>query len=996
MLPRALTTGEKIAIRANGQFTELFLVIPKPASVYTARVNGAPGSTDQLTQITYDGGSGTLADVLPGMTLFVGSTAGAYDRGQARIRKTPTSSIFYIGTESEIDVQDNDYLTIMDEFGLWQRPVRAVSATEAYMDYDVAYSAQHTSRLPVVVMGGPAVVTLVGGAAVATFDASESWEPGGGTPSFSWAASTADSIDDDTSATPAITFSSTGRHRVSCTVTIDGTANTRYEYVYVLGDDFAPVTQFRLNNLSGSKVEGGYTFGLTLYAEAALADVRDRAQVLLCERTYGGGQVTALGYATGRENILAVGWIAGETLEWSPDVSSVTFQCDGAHAWLNRITAYPQGLEDTGGTTAASAWTNYNNLTVTAMMWHLLTWRSTVAQAIDCHVEANSLRAVELSAAASTLWEQIQTIAGIRLLAAPCSDRLSRLFIQIDAQFRSEDARTGVADVLTLTAADWRPPLRLTRAPVSDTCQVDLSGVGYDGANATAYFALAPGRTFRRFGRVRAQQSLLIASQAHANALAGLVAGQANNLYPVVPLQLAGRLDRFIDLAPDCYLMLAMDAASTPRATAFNGRLLPRRIDYSWDAAVGVLLAALETEAETGAMLAVTGDAPPSEPVPPPSTPPGNPTPPDLPKTAYLLTRTKVARTRNMQSAAPNYTDITGALTGDLHEIILDPWHPATVAWAVTEDGIYRTANLDDAAPTWTLKKSASAMMSEWGGGGTFTGFHRIKGNITAEGLFFVMVGVLGTNAIVIGHTHDNGATWTWVTAISGSVFLGIQTLEVGQHNGNIVVTGCQPAGGHALALISTDGGHTFNNYYNPGSGDQTVADALLPLNDNPSDAVGYLLLDQYLGESGNPSVVRTTDGGAHWTDITPSGFGQNPSTVYGQAHRLGDYTADRQRLYASDGYQFFYSQDAGDNFTRRSSFSISASFGGFPYNNGILYRLAAETLTTPSSGAIFASVDGGYTWLDKTGDWGSVIGDWDSQGDTAGGPDIIPLWVEL
>lgn len=999
MLPRATTSGERAAIRADGQWTELYLIIPSPASVYTARVNGAPASTDQLTTITFDGGSGTLADVLPGMTVWIGSSAGAYDRGQARIRKAPISGTFYIGTESEIDVQDNDYLTVVDEFGLWQRPVRAVSASEAYMDYDVAYSDQHTDRLPVVLTGGPAVVDLVGGLAVATFDASDSWEPGGGSPTFSWDAPTADGIDDDTSATPAITFSSAGRHRVSCTVTIDGQANTRYEYVYVLGPGFAATTQFRLTHLSGSKAEGGYTFGLTLYAEATLTAIRDRAQVLLCERVRSGGQPAALGYATGRENVLAVGWIAGETLEWSPDLASVSFQVEGAQAWLSRITAYPQGLEDTGGETAASAWTNYSHLTVTAMLWHLLTWRSTVAQALDCYVEASTLRAVELSAVASTLWEQITTIAGIRLLAAPCCDCLSRLFIQIDAQYRADDARTGVAEVHTLTPADWQPPLRITRATVTEACQVDLSGVGYDGTDATAYFSLAPGRTFRRFGRVRSQQSLLIADQDHANTLAGLVAGQANNPYPLVAVSLAGRLDRFLDIAPDCYVRLAVAAGDTPRGVSFSRRLLVRRIEYSWDGASGSLLSTLEGEAETFETLAVTGDAPPAEPEPPPSDPPDEPEePPPTPgegtgDLVYVVTTGKIMRTRDFLSASPTWEDITGAASGTFTAFILDPWDPKNSAYLLSTATLYYCADLDSASPTWTsvLTASAVATAKSW----SSVTFAHLASPITAAGR--VCVGGRSTSSsglVFASVTDDYGGSWTHTavtTGLSGdSADYGVRRVIADLATAGTYYLLQGPSNRGPGIKATYDNGATWN-YVGSGYGGAFQRLYCFEIGYDPSPS----LVQQYwYVQEDFHQIYASSDYGVNFSDKSPGGA-TNPSPEYGRIS-LNAATADQQDIMFADprenvgldqSVHIFRSYDGGATWPVNidTDLRLIEALGRWPYDPERVFLLGHNG----STWRIYYSANGGVTLQDKTGNWAAEAG-----GAFTNGVMIVPVWV--
>jgi len=92
---RALTAPELALVRSQGQWSKLSLIIPKSTTVYTARVNQTV-FTDPMVAVTYDGGSGTLADVLVGMTMLIGSAAGLSDRGIVRIRAVPTATAFYI------------------------------------------------------------------------------------------------------------------------------------------------------------------------------------------------------------------------------------------------------------------------------------------------------------------------------------------------------------------------------------------------------------------------------------------------------------------------------------------------------------------------------------------------------------------------------------------------------------------------------------------------------------------------------------------------------------------------------------------------------------------------------------------------------------------------------------------------------------------------------------------------------------------------------------
>lgn len=614
-LARPVTTDEKTKLRRDGQWSSLYLWIDNPLTaqtpaVYTARVNGAPGSMDQVASIAYDGGAGTLSNVKVGMSLWLGSSAGKYDKGQARIRIAPDGSNFYIGEESEISIADDDYITVVDEFSIgdiWARHIRIVSTTP-YEDYNIAYSNQHSARAPIPVLGLDAVVELVGNTVTVGFDATDSWVPGGGSKTYSWAAPGASATSGLTTATPTMTYNATGRYRVAGTVTIGGVSFTGYRYVRVWNAGDPLTTQFTLGNIEGSLAEGGWSFQVTLYSntDADISAVRDRAKVVLCAKDYYGSECVSLGYVEGRENIVASGWIAGETIHWSPEQGSVTFQVRGPQYWFGQVPAFPVGLEHVNSSPVA--WTQYQNLTVDAVLWHLLMWRTTAPICIDCRVKADTRLAVSLEAPASNLWEQMKVLAQQSILANIYCNRYGQLFEEIESQY--SDDRSTIVEVMDLEKTDLIRDVDFERIVVNPVSRVDLSGVAFDGTTPAAYCALSPGNVFGRFGAVQVQDRLLLSGQAQAVTLAGLLLGHLNNEYPRLPLKLAEN-NRFLDIAPAMYIRLTLDAGDTIRGISFTlKRFIPRRITYVFNAKTGMLMPEIEFEAETFQQLAIATNCP--------------------------------------------------------------------------------------------------------------------------------------------------------------------------------------------------------------------------------------------------------------------------------------------------------------------------------------------------------------------------------------------------
>ena len=313
--PRAMTSPELALFRANQQSSQIYMAIHNPATVYTAMVNQTFSSLDEVVQVTYDTGSGTLADVLPGMTMYVGSAAGLSDLGMCRIRQTPTSSIFYVGENADIFWADNVYLTIVDDFAPWARHLWIANKVP-YMDYNIAYTDQHTNTTPIPVLGPRYVpVWMTGSSVTVHFDASLSYcLPDTSISGFVWTFPGSTSSAGTGTATPTATYNAAGTYRAACQVqAANGNYTNAYVYVCVFTSATPPITQFDLKSCSGSYTDGGWQFSVTMWDQASLPTVRDRAKVVLFAKDYYGTTEQEMGQIQYRENIIAEGWIDGES-----------------------------------------------------------------------------------------------------------------------------------------------------------------------------------------------------------------------------------------------------------------------------------------------------------------------------------------------------------------------------------------------------------------------------------------------------------------------------------------------------------------------------------------------------------------------------------------------------------------------------------------------------------------------------------------------------------
>jgi len=308
---RDASTDELAYLRTHGQHSKLYLAFPQPAIVFKALVNDAAPNCDMTVWISYDGastygyGGNAYQNILPDMTLWVGSSEGACDLGIARIRKAASATKLFIGRTSEVKFADEMFLTVIDEYGLWPRIkyIQEGPAHVDFMDFDVAYvpgaDGQHSKLAPIVIMGPDRVLWYQGllathpGNSISTqMDASASYSLSSvGAATYLWTCATG-TIDDDDIANPNIHFHAIGTHRVSCTVTIDGVSFTGHRTIVVFDNSALPVSDFKLNSCAGDYETGGWNFKVTMYDSADLPLVRDRAKCILFSRDWYGDITT--------------------------------------------------------------------------------------------------------------------------------------------------------------------------------------------------------------------------------------------------------------------------------------------------------------------------------------------------------------------------------------------------------------------------------------------------------------------------------------------------------------------------------------------------------------------------------------------------------------------------------------------------------------------------------------------------------------------------------
>lgn len=301
----ALSSGNYDSLRGTSTVRPSFagsvnLSLCPNTTVYSARVNQASFAAS-FAQVTYDGGSGTLANVRTDMTILfsrTNSAAAAYHVG--RIRKTPGAATFYIN-ETSADIQDNDYIFVLDDFRIWDK-LHRVSGGAILLDYELTFR----QLLPIIynLKSAYAGEIATGGSSVAFSFAPLAVAATSGATISAWAWSVGDgTITVGSSSTQNITATFPAGFRwIHLTVTDSGgRATTRHIPVWV-HDDTYPVQLLAHDDLEvTADIEGGFNGSVTAFD--SISAVLDNTLVCAWGADTYNGTVTSI---TG-DNIILLG-----------------------------------------------------------------------------------------------------------------------------------------------------------------------------------------------------------------------------------------------------------------------------------------------------------------------------------------------------------------------------------------------------------------------------------------------------------------------------------------------------------------------------------------------------------------------------------------------------------------------------------------------------------------------------------------------------------------
>lgn len=596
----ALGSTDLANLRGTGAHTYRgYLAIVPQTSFATARVNQTT-FTRPLAQITVDNTSAEWLNVLPGMTCWIGTTAGTYNVGVFRVRATPGASTLYLQELSTGDfgripnittrlISDNDYITIISDFSLWSVFPRIAYSGGAdgtfYKDYNVAYTDQNETggAVPGVVNIGTHQQGTISGSDVSlsftctahAFDgtiSSYAWNFGDGTPSTA------------TGVGPHSVDFPEGNRWIRCTVTFSGGATvTAYRHVWAWGDTN---TSYTITSAQSRKTKQGRRMTARIVGSAYHANpIRQGAMVMYYETTL-------------YDNSDSIASAASQFTGW---VSKVTFigQADGLNEYeveiVGALELSRQMVLHAQQLTVAANPAHWQQVSaglshIDFFTFYLLHYHTTLTKLFDFH--RSTLTGYTFPAWKSdrgNATDEINRVLGrLNLSMTQDSDGSMRL-VRDPSMLETSTLRNALVTRISLTEGDVKA-IRFTRNlwPLVGQVQANGFSVGTDSAATVVYKSYAPGQTGGQGAGIEVLDNQLLGggsltAEAELNARSANLYAKANRPYEGVSLDMArGNYENIIEPSQPVVIELAVSATYSPTGEAVSLLLDPSEVSITY------------------------------------------------------------------------------------------------------------------------------------------------------------------------------------------------------------------------------------------------------------------------------------------------------------------------------------------------------------------------------------------------------------------------------
>lgn len=579
--------------RTHPQDVKLKMSIFRPTTAMVCRVNDA-AITKGARTITFNTvTSGSYLTVQSGMTLLVGTSAGASDVGTVRIRSI-TSSQIVVAENSNIVWSNGLYLTVLKFFDIVPIfPRITVDASDNitfYKDYDVAYTNQNGINGTFVCAGPHRAVELENGTAAIYYSATGTYNVNNDALTYSWLFEGA-TITGSTSYDPGlVAYNTPGNYLTKLTTTSSsGAVDSTYRYI-VVNEAGGGVRDWKVSSISGGRDSNGYTATVEIHSPLGFDIYPGMPVILTAEEWYGDTKQSIGGNSYGNESVFFVGFILQNTIKYDYKTSTIEFQIGTVSELMKLTNGFAISLEDAG---AATAWYQMTNLNLKKAMYHYWKWHSTVLSTCDVEYVGDDFPQQFFDSSRESVFEAVSNVLASARMAELVCDRQGKLWAEVSAK-ATHNALSAFTPKFTMNADDWVDAPTLSENFYDATSYMELGGIVYNGANTAsaldAKLACAPGFSPSERGKVSPITGLSISSQTQLNLLAGDVFAYENARYPQLTLQLRGTRKN-LDIAPQEAITITASTTNDTRNLALTTNFFPTQMSWEYNNELNTLTA---------------------------------------------------------------------------------------------------------------------------------------------------------------------------------------------------------------------------------------------------------------------------------------------------------------------------------------------------------------------------------------------------------------------
>jgi hypothetical protein len=594
-----LTPAQLETSRTHPQSTELYLSVFQPRTVLSATVTGAV-AIGSIT-IPYTTVSGSYLDVEAGMTILIGTTAGARDVGKLRVRSIDASNI--VVAENSGITWTGKYLTVLRHFELWAVYPRIINdpANDEnvifYKDYDIVYSNQN-SILGTFINAGPHRAGFVGDRFY--YSASGTYNLVGSALTYDWAFE-GGSVTGSSSADPGYVTYNTPGHYVTRLITTaaNGAVDTTYRCVSIYNKPpnttSLPIQKWSVDNLSGSRGEGGHSTAIKITDEVPPVVNDGDVVVLWSEDWYGNTKQSLGGNAENNSSIFYVGHIQNGSIRYNYKTSELDFQIASVTDIMKSTEGFAISVESKP---SPAKWFEVLDLDGRRAIYHYLRWHSTALSVADFQFIGTDRKTQFFDSDRESVFDAVDNYMRTALMGGFVADRQGKMWAEVGAVAYT-DPTGSFATIQTIEKRDWIGEPSITQQLTPTMSFVELGGVAYSGSTTgtfEAFLSQAPGTTPGYRGSTETIQGLTLESQAQLNQLSGNVLAKRNAKYPTVEFSLAGNFRQF-DIAPLTAVDVNIASSDTNLGVAIHAPYLIDSLSWSYSSSSKIMMASMSLTA---------------------------------------------------------------------------------------------------------------------------------------------------------------------------------------------------------------------------------------------------------------------------------------------------------------------------------------------------------------------------------------------------------------